>query len=123
STITWTGDPMDARLDITAVYKLRAPTLELVQNQVGGNTGLYKQHVPFDVNLRITGAMLKPDLKFNIELDEENALISQDMVTKVSTALNQPEETESEMNKQVFALIVLGRFMASNHFESLSGGG
>src|SRR5690606_28368395 len=26
STITWSGDPMDARLDITAVYNLRAPT-------------------------------------------------------------------------------------------------
>src|SRR5690606_17377323 len=35
STLTWSGDPMDARLDITAVYKLKAPTLELVQAQIG----------------------------------------------------------------------------------------
>src|SRR5690606_27959331 len=84
STITWTGDPMDARLDITAVYKLRAPTLELVQAQVGNNAGLYKQRVPFDVNLGITGQMLKPDLRFSIDLDEDYALISQDVVTKVS---------------------------------------
>lgn len=123
STIRWTGDPMEAQLDITAVYKLRAPTLELVQSQVGNDAAMYKQRVPFDVNLGITGPMLQPALHFWIDLDEDNALISQDVVTKVTTALNQLEENESEMNKQVFALIVLGRFMASNPFESLSGGG
>lgn len=123
STITWTGDPMDAQLDITAVYKLRAPTLELVQSQVGSDAALYKQRVPFDVNLGITGQMLQPQLNFWIDLDEDNALVSQDVATKVTTALNQLEENESEMNKQVFALIVLGRFMAANPFESLSGGG
>src|SRR5690606_31519883 len=35
STLTWAGDPMDARLDITAAYAVKAPTLELVQNQIG----------------------------------------------------------------------------------------
>ena len=124
STITWSGDPMDARLDITAVYNLRAPTLELVQNQIGAERpNLYKQRVPFNVNLRITGQMFQPQLGFDIDLDEDNALISQDVAGKVNTGLAQLREDPSEMNKQVFALIVLGRFMAANPFESLSGGG
>lgn len=124
STITWTGDPLDARLDITASYSLRAPTLELVQNQIGSeNTNLYKQRVPFDVILEITGEMLKPDLNFSIDLDEGNALISQDVASKVNTSLSLLSEDESELNKQVFALIILGKFMAANPFESISGGG
>lgn len=124
STITWTGDPLDARLDITASYSLRAPTLELVQNQIGSeNTNLYKQRVPFDVILKITGEMLKPELDFSIDLDEANALISQDVASKVNTSLSLLSENESELNKQVFALIILGRFMAANPFESISGGG
>jgi len=123
STITWAGDPMDARLNITAVYKVKAPTLELVQNQLGGQqANLYKQRVPFDVNLGITGQMLQPDLNFWIDLDEDNSLISQDVASKVNTALNQLRENESEMNKQVFSLIVMGKFMAANPFESVSGG-
>ncbi len=124
STITWAGDPMDARLGITAVYNLKAPTLELVQNQIGAERpNLYKQRVPFDVNLHITGQMFQPQLDFDIDLDEDNALISQDVAGKVNTGLAQLRENPSEMNKQVFALIVLGRFMAANPFESLSGGG
>lgn len=123
STITWAGDPMDARLNITAVYKVKAPTLELVQNQLGGQqANLYKQRVPFDVNLGITGQMLQPDLEFWIDLDEDNSLISQDVASKVNTALAQLKENESEMNKQVFSLIVMGKFMAANPFESVSGG-
>ena len=124
STLTWSGDPMDARLDITAVYKLKAPTLELVQAQIGNQqSGLYKQRIPFDVKLQITEQLFQPQLKFDIDLDENNAVASQDVVSRVNTGLTQLRENESEMNKQVFSLIVLGRFMASNPFESLSGGG
>src|SRR5690606_30967836 len=124
STLTWSGDPLDARMDITAVYKLKAPTLELVQNQIGSEQpNLYKQRVPFDVNLHITEQRFQPRLSFDIDLDEDNAMISQDVAGKVNTGLTQLRENESEMNKQVFALIVLGRFMAANPFESLSGGG
>lgn len=124
STLTWSGDPMDARLDITAVYKLKAPTLELVQAQIGNQqSGLYKQRIPFDVKLQITEQLFQPQLKFDIDLDENNAVASQDVVSRVNTGLTQLRENESEMNKQVFSLIVLGRFMAANPFESLSGGG
>ncbi|SEL84047.1 translocation/assembly module TamB domain-containing protein [Parapedobacter koreensis] len=124
STLTWTGDPLDARMDITAVYNLKAPTLELVQNQIGAeSSNLYKQRVPFNVNLHITEQLFQPQLRFDIDLDEDNAMISQDVASKVNTGLTQLQENESEMNKQVFSLIVLGRFMAANPFESLSGGG
>lgn len=124
STITWAGDPMDARMDITAVYNIKAPTLELVQAQIGSEQpNLYKQRVPFNVNLHITEQLFQPQLSFDIDLDEDNAMVSQDVAGKVNTGLTQLRENESEMNKQVFSLIVLGRFMASNPFESLSGGG
>src|SRR5690606_3912640 len=32
STITWTGDPMKADLDITAVYTVEAPPIDLVEH-------------------------------------------------------------------------------------------
>src|SRR5690606_25967747 len=110
STLTWSGDPLDARMDITAVYKLKAPTLELVQNQIGSEQpNLYKQRVPFDVNLHITEQLFQPQLSFDIDLDEDNAMVSQDVAGKVNTGLAQLRENEAERNKQVYALIVLGR--------------
>lgn len=124
SSITWAGDPLDARLNITASYKVKAPTLELVQNQIGSaSSGLYKQRIPFDVNLLISEQLFQPKLDFDITIDEKGAIASQDVISKVNTGLSQLKEDPSEMNKQVFSLIVLGRFMASNPFESVSGGG
>lgn len=124
STITWNGDPLDAQMNITAVYNNKFPTLELVQNQIGSESqNLYKQRIPFDVKLLLNGELFKPDITFDIDLDENNAIVSQDVVSKVNIALSSLREDPAEMNKQVFSLIVLGRFMSANPFESLSGGG
>lgn len=122
SLITWSGDPYQADLDITAVYKVDAPPLELVEHQLSGqNTNLFKEQIPFDVNLYIKGEMMKPQLSFGIGMDSENAQVSQDVSSLVETRLTQLQEDESELNKQVFALIVLGRFVAENPFASVAG--
>lgn len=124
STITWNGDPLDARLDITALYNRRFSPLELVSNQIGSeNQNLYRQKIPFSVKLILTGELFKPDIKFDIDLDENNSIVSQDVVSKVDNALAALRNDPAELNKQVFSLIVLGNFMSSNPFGSLSGGG
>ena len=124
STITWNGDPLDARMDITAVYKNKFPTLELVANQIGNESqNLYKQRIPFDVKLILMGELFNPEISFDIDLDENNAIVSQDVVSKVNIGLAALRDDPAELNKQVFSLIILGRFMSSNPFESLSGGG
>lgn len=124
STITWNGDPLDAQMHITALYKERFPTLELVQNQIGAESpNLYKQRIPFDVKLLLAGELFKPEINFDIDLDENNAIVPQDVVSKVNIALSSLREDPAELNKQVFSLIILGRFMSANPFESLSGGG
>src|SRR5699024_7075670 len=120
SSITWNGDPFDAQMNITAVYNEKFPTLELVQNQVSGEaSNLYKQRIPFDVKLILSGELFQPDINFDIELDEDQAIVSQDVTSKVNIALSSMREDPAELNKQVFSLIVLGRFMSANPFESL----
>ena len=124
STITWNGDPLDARMDITAIYTGKFATLELVQNQISSESqNLYKQRIPFNVLLKLTGELFKPEINFDVDLDEKNAIVSQDVVNKVNIALSNIREDPAELNKQVFSLIALGRFMSNNPFESLSGGG
>lgn len=124
STITWGGDPLDALVNITAVYSNRFPTLELVQTQVSQQSqNLYKQRIPFNVLLNLTGTLLKPDLAFDIEMDESSAVVPQEVTSNVNVALSNMRNDPAELNKQVFSLIALGRFMSANPFESLSGGG
>ncbi|ULT22719.1 translocation/assembly module TamB domain-containing protein [Sphingobacterium sp. E70] len=100
---------MDARLNITAAYMIKAPTLELVATQLGSeNANLYKQRVPFNVLLKITDKLFQPQLGFDIDLDENNSIVSQDVVSKVNNALTTLRENPSELNKQVFSSLYWG---------------
>ncbi len=73
--------------------------------------------------LKISDQLFQPQLNFDIDLNANNAIVSQDVISKVDNALTTLRDNPSDLNKQVFSLIVLGRFMSANPFESLSGGG
>jgi hypothetical protein len=123
SSIVWTGEPTSANVNITAVREVNAPAIDLVNDQVQDQEMLKnqaKQKFPFQVYLDITGELMKPIIAFRIALpeNEKNALGG-----AVETKLQQVNANESELNKQVVALLALGRFIADNPFQSLATGG
>ena len=79
----------------------------------------YKEKLPFQVALHMTGELLKPVITFDITLPERQATEWSDVDTK----LQQVRQDENELNKQVFALLLLGRFVQENPFASSGGGG
>lgn len=125
STITWTGEPTMARMDITAVYKTEAPPIDLLEQQMSGKTASemnqYKQRIPFNTLLKMKGELLKPQITFDVTTDEKNSSVSSMVTDDVNAKLAQLRTQESEMNKQVFALLLLNRFIGENPFESGAG--
>ncbi|WP_300688851.1 translocation/assembly module TamB [Chryseobacterium sp.] len=126
STITWTGEPTMAQMDITAVYKTEAPPIDLVEQQVSGDGSAslinqFKQRMPFNTLLKMKGELLKPLLTFDITTDEKNNSVSTNVKDVVDQKLAQLRTQESELNKQVFALLLLNRFIGENPFESSAG--
>ena len=125
STITWTGEPTAATLDITAVYKTETAPLDLVQQQISGESAAmlnqYKQRMEFNTLLQMKGELLKPVISFDITTDEKNNSISTNVKDVVDQKLTQLRTNENEMNKQVFALLLLNRFIGENPFESSAG--
>ncbi|MDQ0592816.1 hypothetical protein QFZ37_001185 [Chryseobacterium ginsenosidimutans] len=125
STITWTGEPTTANLDITAVYKTEAAPIDLVEQQVSGEDAgtlnQFKQRIPFNTLLKMNGELLKPVITFDITTDEKNNAVSSTVTDIVDQKLTQLRTQESEMNKQVFALLLLNRFIGENPFESGAG--
>jgi hypothetical protein len=123
STIIWNGDPFDAEISINAKYSVRASPYDLVADQISGlsdvDQGAYKQRYPFLVLLKLRGEMLHPVISFEIQLAPEEKGILGGAVNQKLTMLN---EDESTLNKQVFALLVLGRFVQENPFQTESGG-
>src|SRR5690606_16355445 len=122
SYITWVGDPYSADVDITAVYVAETAPLELVQDQLTSMSqserNTFKQTLPFQVELHMEGELMKPTLSFRIDLPEKEREAHDGLVY---ARLQQLQLQESDLNKQVFALLVLNRFVAENPFESAGG--
>jgi hypothetical protein len=99
---------------------------DLVTRQLSepGELNFYKQRIPFDVQLKITGAMMQPVITFDIVLPEErNYRVSSDVIDVVRSRLSEIRTDESQLNKQVFALIILNRFVGEDPFQSGAGAG
>ncbi|MDF1572346.1 MAG: translocation/assembly module TamB domain-containing protein [Bacteroidales bacterium] len=122
SSITWNGDPLDATLSIDARYTVRASPYDLVAAQMAGlsdsDKGAYKQQVPFWVILKLRGDMLQPQISFGIELPPEEKGALGGALSQKLVLLNQDV---SALNKQVFALLLLGRFMQENPLHTETG--
>lgn len=122
STITWTGEPTTAQLDMTAVYKTNAAPIDLLQQQLSTDElNYYKQRIPFNTLLVLRGELMKPVISFDITTEENNNAVSQEVLDNTETKLAQLRQDENELNKQVFALLILNRFIGDNPFESQSG--
>ena len=126
SKITWLGEPTQADVDLTAIYEANTAPLTLVENALDNpaTKNLYKQKLPFQVQLILKGELLKPEITFDITLPEEtNTNVDASVTTLVDTRLTQLRSQPSELNKQVFALLLLNRFIQENPFASSEGGG
>ncbi len=126
STITWTGDPTKANLNINAIYTANVPPIDLVSGQLSqtqSNSNNYQQKLPFYVYLKMTGELLKPQISFDIVLPADKAyMVSKDVVSTVQAKLQMIRQDQGEMNKQVFALLLLGRFVGDDPFASSAAG-
>ena len=126
STITWTGDPTSANIDLTAIYVANVPPIDLVQQQLGGdntsaNATQYKQKLPFNVDLNLKNQLLKPDISFDIVLPDSSYEVSPQVVQVVNDRLSQVRADQNEMNKQVLGVLVLGHFIGDNPLQSQGG--
>lgn len=123
SSINWTGDIMGATLDITATYTANTPSIDLIANEIAGRTqtevNKFKQKLPFLVTLKMEGELLKPKITFDISLPPNVLALWPD----VDLRLQQIRAQESELNKQVFALLLLNRFVGDDPLQSAAGGG
>ncbi|MCW5897861.1 MAG: translocation/assembly module TamB [Flavobacteriales bacterium] len=97
--ITWYGDPFDAQLDLKALYRLRAPLYDIMFEK----NEAYRRRVPVDVVMHLRDKLLNPEIVFAVRLPTVDEAVRMQVNSVLST--------EQEMNRQVFALIVLNRFL------------
>ncbi|PZX56069.1 uncharacterized protein DUF490 [Algoriphagus ratkowskyi] len=123
SRITWNGDPMDANLDIRAIYRVETAASQLMSAQLTGSNNetqsQYQQQLPFLVYLNVNGDLLKPEISFLLDMPEnQRGAFGGNVYSRVL----QINEQEDELNKQVFSLLVLNRFFPSTGSDGSGGG-
>lgn len=99
--IRWTGDPDDADVDLRAAYRLRTSLYDLMMEV--DTSDFYRRRVPVECILILEDKLFNPGISFDIHLpggDEGTRELIERRIT-----------TEQEMNRQVFSLLVLNRFL------------
>jgi translocation and assembly module TamB len=123
STIIWTGDVLDANLNITTIYNVRTSPAELMQAQLSGTTtdtrSQFRQVLPFMVYLKISGELLQPEISFELDMPEESR---GSFDGNVFSMIQQVNQRDDELNKQVFSLLVLNQFFPMMGNDGSSGG-
>ncbi len=123
SRVSWSGDPFDAKLDVRAIYEVEASASSLMAPITSGSDpsvkNKYRQVLPFYVYLNVDGELTKPVISFDLDMpkDEQGAIGGQ-----VYGRLQQVNQQEGELNRQVFSLLVLNRFYPEPGSDGSGGG-
>ncbi|ANQ48512.1 translocation/assembly module TamB [Flammeovirga sp. MY04] len=107
SSVLWTGDPYNPQANMTAIYEISTSPYPLVANLISqSETNKYKSKRPFKVYMNMRGDVITPELSFKLEYPEGSQ-----GGDKIETAVENLNQDESQLNKQVFALLILGTFL------------
>ncbi|MDE6877463.1 MAG: translocation/assembly module TamB, partial [Alistipes sp.] len=108
STIQWTGGPMDAVLDINAVYKVKAslqPLLQGTSDKVSTD-----RSVPVECIIHLGDRLSNPSVGFEVHVPSSDP----ETQTLIANALATPES----VNMQFLYLLLFNSFLAENNAAS-----
>jgi len=113
--ISWTGDPLNGILNMSANYQVKTSLSSLGLEQDSS----YRSRIPVDCIIGLTGPIMNPDIKFNFSFPNATEEVKQYVYSKIDTT------NASEMSQQMLSLLVLNSFSLntsnSNIPTSISG--
>jgi len=109
-TIRWTGNPIQAQIQLKAIYELRAGLGDLYTAANRDNSSNADLRVPVEVEMGLSGLLLKPDIKLDIFFPS-NPSIKEELQAYFNDANN--------LNLQAFSLIIRRSFAPGSGREAL----
>lgn len=107
--ITWTGNPYDANLNLNTFTKIRTSLSELSADQAGSGI----QEV--QCYLSLTESLMKPTIGFDIKAPKANS--------DGQVLLNRVTSDKDELNRQFFSLLLTKNFQPLRGSSKANGGG
>jgi len=114
--IRWTGDPINAELNINASYEnLRAPLNVFLSEYLSSATqeiqDLARERTEVDLNLTLTGQLYQPNVSFDLEFPN----LTGELRSYASSKVNTLRQNESELNNQVVGLLIFNTFLPTTN--------
>lgn len=114
-TITWYGDPLDAKLDMSAFYTVNADPSPLMSainfsTTTSGGNSTVNQLITTESELYLKGNLFSPEVTFGLnfpKLMEE----TRNSLTSLSSIISRIKSDKEEMNRQVFSLLLMRKFL------------
>jgi len=99
--IHWSGSPENADINMSAIYELRTSLSPLFMSHE--YTDAITKRYPVDCVMKLSGKLLEPDIAFDIRMPTVDDFTRQQAYDKFNNS-------ESEINKQVFSLMFTNSF-------------
>lgn len=106
--ITWSGDPLEAQIDLDAQYERKAIPADLM-NEDDPDKEQYSKPFETVVNLNMAGLLSKPEIKLSIDVENTGT-----GAFELNNRIAEINSNEAELNKQVVGLLLLNRFLPNN---------
>jgi len=121
SSISWTGDPYEGKMDIIAKYSQNASLAPILDTAVVDiSAAEVRRKYPVAVEMNLTEQLLSPELVFDINITDypsslpgnnNNVVTTDEFINEFYSNIR---ANEQELNKQVFSLILLKRLSTLN---------
>lgn len=110
SSIVWTGDPLNANIDLNAYYQLTADLAEVLDESILSNAG--RTSVPVQCLLNLSGILTQPNINFDLHLPNSDE--------ELNRALKNTVNTEEQINRQIVSLLILNKFLSNDQIANNS---
>jgi len=112
SEVSFYGDPLDANLNIAAIYQLNANLSDLDESFLNDKE-VQRTNVPVYAVLNVNGSIQDPQISFDIDFPT----LSSDVKRKVASIVS----TDEMMNRQIIYLLALNRFYTPDYMTATKG--
>ncbi|MDP2176386.1 MAG: translocation/assembly module TamB domain-containing protein [Bacteroidota bacterium] len=122
-TITWYGDPLDAKLDIVAFNSERASSQPFqlafnLNNNLQGNTG--NVIITAESELYLKGNLFSPEISFGLNFPRLQYEAPDDYVA-LQSVIGRIKADKDEVSRQVFSLLIMKQFLTPTFAEASLG--
>ena len=104
--ISWDGNPTEALLDISAVYKTQANPSILLDNPS------INRKIPVSVIINLDGELVQPEITFDFEFPNTSSIVTSELAYRL--------DNRATRELQAFSLVTQGSFFSQNGIDAQS---